>query len=62
LGLSAKRTDELIHQMRKGLSFETLKSLSSESGIAVAELAAVIEIPERTLARRKAAGRLAQDE
>jgi putative toxin-antitoxin system antitoxin component (TIGR02293 family) len=62
LGLSAKRTDELIQQIRKGLSFETLESLSSESGVAVAELAAVIEIPERTLARRKTAGRLAQGE
>jgi putative toxin-antitoxin system antitoxin component (TIGR02293 family) len=62
LGLSADRTDELIQEVRKGLSFKTLESLSSESGISVPELAVIIEIPERTLARRKAAGRLARDE
>jgi len=62
LGLSAERTDELIQEVRKGLSFQTLESLSSKSGISVPELAAIIEIPERTLARRKAAGRLARDE
>jgi len=62
LGLSADRTDELIQEVRKGLSFKTLESLSSKSGISVPELAAIIEIPERTLARRKAAGRLARDE
>ncbi len=62
MGLSADRTDELIQEVRKGLSFKTLESLSSKSGISVPELAAIIEIPERTLARRKAAGRLARDE
>lgn len=62
LGLSANRTDELIQEVRKGLSFETFESLSSESGISIPELASIIEIPERTLARRKAAGRLARDE
>ncbi len=62
MGLSAERTDELIQEVRKGLSFKTLESLSSKSGISVPELAAIIEIPERTLARRKAAGRLARDE
>src|SRR2546430_12249029 len=62
LGLSADRTDELIQEVRKGLSFKTLESLSSKSGISVPALAAIIEIPERTLARRKAAGRLARDE
>ena len=62
MGLSADRTHELIRQVRKGLSFKTLESLSRASGISVPELAAVIEIPERTLARRRAAGRLARDE
>jgi len=62
LGLSTDRTDELIRKVRKGLSFKTLESLSRESGISVPELAAIIEIPDRTLARRKIAGRLARDE
>jgi putative toxin-antitoxin system antitoxin component (TIGR02293 family) len=62
LGLSANRTDDLISELRKGLSFKSLESLSLQSGISVAELAATIEIPARTLARRKAARRLAPDE
>jgi putative toxin-antitoxin system antitoxin component (TIGR02293 family) len=62
LGLSADCTDELIREVRKGLSFKALQSLSRESGISVPELASIIEIPDRTLARRKAAGRLARDE
>jgi len=62
LGLSAGRPDELIREVRKGLSFKTLESLSRASGILVSELASIIEIPNRTLARRKAAGRLARDE
>jgi len=62
LGLSTDRTDELIRKVRKGLSFKALESLSRESGISIPELASIIEIPDRTLARRKIAGRLARDE
>ena len=62
LGLSLGGTDDLIREVRKGLPFKTLESLSLESGISVSELASIVEIPERTLARRKAAGRLGRDE
>jgi putative toxin-antitoxin system antitoxin component (TIGR02293 family) len=62
LGLSLARTDDFIREVRKGLPFKTLESLSLESGISVSELASIVEIPERTLARRKAAGRLGRDE
>jgi putative toxin-antitoxin system antitoxin component (TIGR02293 family) len=62
LCLSADRTDKLIRAVRKGLSFKTSETLSRESGISISEVASIIEIPERTLARRKAEGRLARDE
>lgn len=62
LGLSVGSTDDLIREVCKGLPFKTLESLSMESGISVSELASIVEIPERTLARRKAAGRLGRDE
>jgi putative toxin-antitoxin system antitoxin component (TIGR02293 family) len=39
-----------------------LAAVSAESGIPARELAATIEIPARTLARRKAAGKLDRDE
>src|SRR5712692_2528173 len=62
LGLSATRTDELIHQVERGFSFKALQTLEDRSGIALSLLASVIGLPERTLARRKASGRLAPDE
>ena len=62
LGLRATKTDELIHQMEQGLSFQALHSLASVSGLAIRVLASLLGIPERTLARRHAAGRLAPDE
>jgi len=62
LGLSATRTDELIHQVERGFSFKALQTLQGRSGITLSLLASVIGLPERTLARRRASGRLAPDE
>jgi putative toxin-antitoxin system antitoxin component (TIGR02293 family) len=62
LGVTATRTDDFVRLVKRGLSFKALISLSAVSGLAVATLASVLGIPERTLARRKAAGRLAPDE
>lgn len=62
LGLSLESTEDLIREVRRGLPFKTLESLSLESGIPVSELASIVEIPERTLARRRVAGRLGRDE
>src|SRR5258708_5000674 len=62
LGLRVSRTDLLIHQVQRGFSFRTLVSIQAISGVSVSEIASIIGIPERTLARRRAAGRLAPDE
>src|SRR5271165_2656065 len=62
LGLGARNTAELMQQIRRGFSFETLQTLEFHSGLALSLLASIIGIPERTLARRKAAGKLAPDE
>ena len=62
LGLKAARTNELIREVERGLSYKALESLAIESGVAVSVLASVIGIPGRTLARRKTAGKLAPDE
>jgi putative toxin-antitoxin system antitoxin component (TIGR02293 family) len=62
LGLAAGRTPELIQQVRKGLPFRALRMFSIETGFAPSKIAAAIGIPERTLARRRHAGRLAPDE
>ncbi|HEX4545248.1 MAG TPA: antitoxin Xre/MbcA/ParS toxin-binding domain-containing protein [Candidatus Acidoferrum sp.] len=62
LGLSADSTQYLIRELRRGLSFRALEFLSAQSGMPVRQLAGVIGIPERTLARRKVTGRMATGE
>ncbi len=62
LGLSANRTDDLIRAVKKGLPIRALETFSAVTGFSPSRIASVIEIPDRTLARRKAAGRLAPDE
>lgn len=62
LGLSARNSSELIHQVERGFPFKALQALGSESGISASVLASVVGIPERTLARRRAAGRLTPEE
>lgn len=62
LGLPASRAGDLIDRVRRGLSFKAVQTLSTESGIAIPEIAQILEIPDRTLARRKARGKFARDE
>jgi putative toxin-antitoxin system antitoxin component (TIGR02293 family) len=62
LGVTAANSGELIRQVERGFSFKALQALESRSGISLSRLAVVIGIPERTLARRKASGRLTSDE
>jgi putative toxin-antitoxin system antitoxin component (TIGR02293 family) len=62
LGLTATRTEELIRQIERGLAFNSLRNLEALSGVDALAIASVIGIPERTLARRKTAGRLSPHE
>lgn len=62
MALTAASTEELIHQIERGLPFDALDSLATASGLSVPLIASIIGIPPRTLARRKAAARLAPDE
>jgi putative toxin-antitoxin system antitoxin component (TIGR02293 family) len=62
LGLAAANSAELIRQLERGFSFKTLLALESRSGLTLLRLGTVIGIPERTLARRKASGKLTTDE
>jgi putative toxin-antitoxin system antitoxin component (TIGR02293 family) len=58
LGLSTSNISDLMQQIERGFAFEVLLRLEANSGVSLALLASVIGIPERTLARRKAAGKL----
>lgn len=62
IGVRVTRTPELIQQVRKGFPFSALRTFSTETGFPPSTIAAAIGIPERTLARRRHAGRLAADE
>ncbi len=62
LGLGASGTTDLMEQIERGFSFDALLRLEVNSGVPLALLASLIGIPERTLARRKAAGKLEPDE
>ena len=62
LGLTAANPAELIQKLERGFPFKTLQVLESRSGLALPRLAALIGIPERTLARRKVSRRLTLEE
>ena len=62
LGLKAASAGDLIQQIQQGFAFAALQTLAAESGIALSQLAAVLGIPERTLARRKAERKLTWEE
>ena len=62
LGLVAASASELIEQVERGFSYKTLHMLESRSGLPSPALAGLVGIPERTLARRKAAGKFTSEE
>jgi|SRR5579885_945555 len=62
LGLRADNSRDLIRQVGRGFSFDSMRALESRSGIPLSEIASLIGLPPRTFARRKASGRLTSDE
>ena len=62
IGISAEDTPNLIRQVRHGFSYQTLASFESATGLRIPEVADLIGIPSRTLARRKAIGKLSPEE
>lgn len=62
LGIPALQIGGLIEEIHSGFPFRTLQSFSSESGMSISEIATAIEVPERTLARRKVGGRFSSGE
>ena len=60
--MTATNSAELIRQVERGFSFKALQVLESNSGLSRSVLASIVGIPERTLARRRAAGTLTREE
>ncbi|MGI8402838.1 MAG: type II RES/Xre toxin-antitoxin system antitoxin [Gemmatimonadaceae bacterium] len=51
-----------VDQIQRGFSYSALERFQRNTELSLRILAQIVEIPERTLARRKATGRLAPDE
>lgn len=62
LGLSVNTVPDLIKSIARGFSYKALLAFETNSGVSLQALAETIGIPERTLARRRVAGRLAPEE
>lgn len=62
LGIRSTGTRQLIEQLEAGFPFDALRKFETNSGMDSAAVTAVLGIPERTLARRRATGRLAPEE
>jgi len=62
VGVKAENAVQLVESIRKGLPYRAFDRLQHEMGVTTAELAGLVEIPARTLARRRTEGRLQSDE
>ncbi len=62
LGLSRFDFHGLIEQIEKGFPYSALERLQKNTGLTTEQILDLLQIPRRTLARRKTAGRLTAEE
>ena len=62
LGFSPGGTHDLVQRIEAGFGFGALERFGKTSGLPLATIADILRIPPRTLARRKATGRLRPEE
>jgi putative toxin-antitoxin system antitoxin component (TIGR02293 family) len=62
IGLRSRNVSQLMNSVEQGLSYRSLLNLQKNMGLSTSEMAKAVAISERTLARRKKAGRLKQEE
>jgi putative toxin-antitoxin system antitoxin component (TIGR02293 family) len=62
LGLLAGDTTKVVEQVQRGFLYAAIARFHKASGLSVASIADLIRIPQRTLMRRKANGRLEPEE
>lgn len=62
LGLKVSTSADLIQQVERGFSFRSLQTFAERSRLPVPQIASILAIPERTLARRKSSGKLSWEE
>ena len=62
LGLTAAGTEQIIRQVQRGFPYIAIIRLHHVSGLPISSIADLLQIPQRTLMRRKAEGRLTSEE
>lgn len=62
LGIPAADTSTLIRRVREGFPFATVERLQHAFALSTDEIVTLVQIPTRTMTRRKASGRLKADE
>ena len=62
LGIPASDASTLIRRVRQGFPFATVERLQQAFALSADELTALVQIPTRTMTRRKVSGRLKADE
>lgn len=62
LGLSAFDYPSIIEQIEKGLPYPSFERFQKNTGFTSEQLGELVQVPRRTLARRKTEGRFSTDE
>ena len=62
LGFPGADLYQLIDSVEAGFPFTTIEKFQKVTGISLQSIARMLQIPDRTLARRRASGKLASDE
>ncbi len=62
LGLRVAEGSDLVERVEAGFSYAAFESLRRNLGLPIEELAEIAQIPLRTLARRRVAGRFSKEE
>jgi len=62
LGIRASNLNELLRAIARGIPFEAIERLQRAIGLELDEVAALVQIPSRTLRRRRTEGRFAPEE
>ena len=60
IGMKSANAGQIIVALQKGLPYKAITTLEKESGLTVESIAQVVQVPPRTLARRRKAGRFEQ--
>ena len=62
IGIKSKNIDDMIQKVKKGLPVKSFEKLGKKLGVSDNLLSQIVNIPKRTLTRRKQQGRLNAEE